>query len=566
MTWPGEVAAAAAGGETPDRAGAFPRLAAETIEVLAAAGTRRPTGAGEVLYREGDPTCGDFLVVTEGLVATVEGLDAVPRVVGVHGPGRFLGELSLLTGQAMFLSAVVAEAGEVVAIPVRRLREIVAEDPALGDVVFRAYMVRREVLVEDGAGLRIVGSAFSPGTARLREFAARNRLPHHWIDLERDPDAETLLRHLGVSPGETPVVIWGSRVLRNPEPRELARTLGLRSPILTGAVCDLIVVGAGPAGLAAAVYGASEGLTTVVLESIATGGQAATSARIENYLGFPAGLSGGELAERAVIQAEMFGAGIRVAAEVAGIEQTDRGYRVRVGDGEAVDGRSVIIASGMRYRTLPLAGRERFEAACIHHAATPAEAQFCAGEPVTVVGGGNSAGQASLFLAGRAAAVELVVREARLDEHMSRYLVDRIERNPGIRVWLGCEVRELDGGNGALESVTIEDNGTGERHTVPARALFVFIGAVPHTAWLDGAVQLDERGHIVTGDAVTCADAGGTARPLPLETNRPGVFAAGDVRSGSIKRVASAVGEGAMAVQLVHQRLARSERRERRAP
>lgn len=565
MSGAAKSVAATARAETPDRAGAFPRLGPERIESLAAAGARRPTAIGEVLYREGDRTCGDFFVVTEGLVATVEGLDAAARVIGVHGPGRFLGELGLLTGQAMFLSAVVAEAGEVVAIPVRRLREIAAEDPALGDVVLRAYMARRDVLVEEGAGLRIVGSAFSPGTARLREFAARNRLPHRWIDLERDPDAESLLCHLGVSPGDTPLVIWGSRVLRNPDPRELARTLGLRSPVLADAVCDLIVVGAGPAGLAAAVYGASEGLATVVLESIAAGGQAATSARIENYLGFPAGLSGGELTERAVIQAEMFGAGIRVAAEVAGIEQAECGYRVQVGDGEEISGRSVIIASGMRYRTLPLAGRERFEAACIHHAATPAEAQLCAGEPVTVVGGGNSAGQAALFLAGRAAAVDLVVREARLDQHMSRYLVDRIERSPGIRVWLGCEVRELDGGSGLLESVTIVDNGTGERHTVPARALFVFIGAVPHTAWLDGALQLDERGHIVTGDAVDCADDGEPARRLPLETSLPAVFAAGDVRSGSIKRVASAVGEGAMAVQLVHQRLAQPQRTARRA-
>jgi len=545
--------------ETPDLQGAFPRLSEEQIESLAVGGTRRATRPGEILCREGDPTC-DFLVILDGLVAVVEGLGAGERVVAVHGPGRFLGELSLLTGQALFLSAVVRDAGQVLAVPVERLRAIVGEDPALGDLILRAYLARRAFLLEVGAGLRIVGSRFSPDTVRLREFAARNRLPHRWIDLERDQEAESLLRELGVAPEETPVVIWGAALLRNPDNAELARAIGLRASAPVEDTCDLLVVGAGPAGLGASVYAASEGLRTLTLESLATGGQAGTSSRIENYLGFPAGISGGELAERAVIQAEKFGAGINVPAEATGIERGNGAYRVSLRDGTELAGRTVLVATGMRYRKLPLARLEEFEGASVHYAATLAEAQLCRGDPVVVVGGGNSAGQATLFLARHASVIHLVARERALDENMSRYIVDRIERSPPVRVMLASEVRALSGRDGNLDAVEVEDNRSGERRTIPARALFVFIGAVPHTAWLDGQLQLDDGGYILTGDQVTCdEDEDGPTdllRPLPLETSWPGVFAAGDVRSGSIKRVAAAVGEGAMAVRLVHQHLA----------
>lgn len=546
--------------ETPDLQGAFPRLSAEQIESLAVGGTRRATRPGEILYREGDPTC-DFLVILDGLVDVVEGLGGGERVVAVHGPGRFLGELSLLTGQALFLSAVARDAGQVLAVPVERLRAIVGEDPALGDLILRAYLARRAFLLEVGAGLRIVGSRFSPATVRLRQFAARNRIPHRCIDLERDPEAESLLRELGVAPEETPVVIWGATLLRNPDNAELARAIGLRAPAPVSEIRDLLVVGAGPAGLAASVYAASEGLSTLTLESVAAGGQAGTSSRIENYLGFPAGLSGGELAERAIIQAEKFGAGINVPNEATGIERRNGGYYVSLRDGTEIGGRAVLLATGMRYRKLPLARLEEFEGASVHYAATLAEAQLCLGDPAIVVGGGNSAGQAALFLASHAGEVHLVVREAELDQNMSRYLVDRIERSPSIRVMLESEVRGLTGRDGNLEAVEVEDNRSGERRTVPARALFIFIGAVPHTAWLDGRLQLDDGGYILTGDLVACDEEEDSppaerVRPLVLETSWPGVFAAGDVRSGSIKRVASAVGEGAMAVRLVHQHLA----------
>jgi thioredoxin reductase (NADPH) len=455
---------------------------------------------------------------------------------------------------------VVRDPGEVLAVPVESLRAIVAEDAALGDLILRAYLMRRAYLLEVGAGLRIAGSRFSPDTRRLRDFLARNRVPHRWIDLERDREAESLLRDLGVPAEETPVVVWGAAVLRNPDNAELARAIGLQVPASTEATRDLIVVGAGPAGLAACVYGASEGLSTVSLESVAAGGQAGTSSRIENYLGFPAGVSGGELAERAVIQAEKFGGGISVPAEATSIERQDGTYRIRLRDGIEVAGRTVVVATGMRYRKLPLARLEEFEAASVHYAATPVEARLCRGDPVVVVGGGNSAGQATLFLTRHAGEISLVVRETELDENMSRYLVDRIERTPSVRVMLHTEVRALSGSGGNLESVEVEDNLTGERRTIPARALFVFIGGVPHAGWLDGQLQLDEGGYILTGDEVLCdedGDAAGRPRPLPLETSWPGVFAAGDVRSGSIKRVASAVGEGAMAVRLVHQHLAR---------
>ncbi|MEA2284879.1 MAG: thioredoxin reductase, partial [Solirubrobacteraceae bacterium] len=295
--------------ETEDRTGAFPRLNPGQIEALARYGERRPTQAGEVLFREGDREY-DLHVILGGKVAIVEGYGSPrERLIGVHGAGRFLGELNLLTGQASFLTAVVVEPGEVLVVPVERLRELVTQDSALGDLILRAFLLRRYVLIGLGTGFRIVGSRYNPDTRRLREFAARNRLPHHWIDLEEDPEAEALLRELGVSPDETPVVIHGGReVLRNPSTMELARLFGLPVPEPTDTVCDLVVVGAGPAGLAAAVYGASEGLDTVALDAIATGGQAGTSSRIENYLGFPAGISGGELAERAVLQAEKFGA------------------------------------------------------------------------------------------------------------------------------------------------------------------------------------------------------------------------------------------------------------------
>jgi thioredoxin reductase (NADPH) len=537
--------------ETPDLDGAFPRLSEQQLLALEAHGERRRVRQGEVLYREGDERC-DFYVVLEGQVAILEGYGGAVRVVAVHGPRRFLGELGLLTGQAAFLTAVALEPGEVLVVPVERLRELVSQDAAFGDLVLRAYLIRRSMLIELGAGFRIVGSRYSPDTRRLREFAARNRLPHRWIDLEKDKEAERLLRQLGVAPEETPVVIWrGEQVLRNPTNAELARAIGLPAPKPGGTVCDLVIVGAGPAGLAAAVYAASEGLATVTFDAIATGGQAGTSPRIENYPGFPSGISGSELTERTVIQAEKFGADINVPAEATALEQRDGHHLVRLDDGQAVEGRTVVVATGARYRKLPVPRLEEFEGTSVHYAATHVEAQLCHGDPVAVVGGGNSAGQAAVFLMKHAARVSLLIRGGDLGRSMSRYLADRIERTPGIEVLRHTEVRELVG-EGALEAVGVEDSRTGSRRRLEARALFVFIGAEPHTGWLGDRLALDDRGFILTGaDAVR--DDG--RQPFLLETSLPGVFAAGDVRSGSIKRVTSAVGEGAMAIRLAHEYL-----------
>jgi thioredoxin reductase (NADPH) len=530
--------------ETPDLHGAFPRLSDEQIKRLSLDGERRPTEPGQVLFQEGDDEY-DFHVVLDGHVGTQAGEGPEARMVAVHGPGRFLGELNLLTGGPSFLTATALEAGEVLVVPAARLRQLVAEDSELGDLVLRAYLARRNILIGLGAGVRIIGSRFSADTRRLRELAARNRLPHRWMDLEEDPQAETLLRQIGIRPDETPVVIWRDLVLRNPSNSDLARALGQPLPVSDVTLFDLLVIGGGPAGLAASVYGASEGLSTLMLEGVAPGGQAGSSSRIENYLGFPSGISGAELAERALLQAEKFGANVTVPAEAAAFEVEGEGrYAIEVDDGSRVAGRAVVIATGSRYRKLQVAGLEDFEGTSVFYAATVVEAMFCVDDPVIVVGGGNSGGQATIFLADHAARVTLVVREDELTENMSRYLADRIERAPSVDVRLHTELRELVGGH-RLEGAVVEDTHTGERAKLPALALFVFIGAAPHSAWLGDQVELDDGGYVRTGRDGS----------LLLETNLPGVFAAGDVRSGSIKRVASAVGEGAMAVRLVHERL-----------
>jgi thioredoxin reductase (NADPH) len=535
--------------ETPDLYGAFPRLSDAQLDVLGTQGEVRKLDEGTVLYAAGDVVA-DFFVVRSGLAATVED----DRVVAVHGPGRFLGELSLLTGQAALLTAKVAEAGEMLVVAADRVRAMGLQDPALGDLILRAYLQRRSLLIGLGVGLRIIGSRYSPDTRRLRDFAARNRLPHRWIDLEEDTAADTLLRSLGIAPEETPVVIWsGEKVLRNPTNAELARAIGGGPPSFRDNACDLAVVGAGPAGLAAAVYAASEGLTTVVLDSVATGGQAATSPRIENYLGFPAGVSGGELAERAVIQAAKFGATLNVPAQVVALEGWDGRYALRLSDAPAVRARTVLISTGARYRRLDVPDVDRFDSTCVYYAATPFEAQACRGAPVAIVGGGNSAGQAAIFLAEHAERVRLLIRGGDLGENMSRYLVDRIERNADIEVMRHTEVRELVGDE-SLRLLTVVDNRTGVEHRIPANALFVFIGAEPNTAWLGDSLALDRNGFILTGpDLRRQPGDDESGRPFLLETSLPSVFAAGDVRSGSIKRVASAVGEGAMAVRFVHQ-------------
>jgi len=549
-------------GETPDLSGAYPRLSEERIRMLSFYGSRRPTSRGELLIVEGQPDEA-FIVVLSGRVAIVKAFGTPEQqIVRVHGSGRFLGELGLLTGQVAFFTAIVLDPGEVLEVPTDRLRECLLREPAFGDEILRACLIRRSMAIGEGHGFRIVGSRFSADTRRLREFAARNRLPHRFVDLESDADAESLLRALNITPAETPVVVWRDKVLRNPDPTELAALIGQRPARPPSQLNDLVVIGAGPAGLAAAVYGASEGLLTQVLDAVAAGGQAATTSRIENYLGFPAGISGAELADRAVVQATKFGATIRAPAEAVALDIAGMQHVVRLHGGDTLTTRTLVIATGARYRRLPVPRLEEFEQTSVYYAATQVEAQLCVNDPVVVVGGGNSAGQAALFLADHAREVHLVVREHSLDEFMSRYLADRILHDQRIEVRPHTEVRELVGERGQLEAVLVEDTDDGSRSTLPARELMVFIGADPCTGWLAGTVALDSGGYVRTGpDAVLAAGSDGADReprktPALLETNIPGVFAAGDVRSGSTKRVASAVGEGAMAVRLVHEHLA----------
>ena len=461
----------------------------------------------------------------------------------------------------MYLTAVVREGGEVLAIPRERLKEVVTEEPNLSDIILKAFLARRSWGMRTGLGLRIIGSRHSSDAARLREFAARNRVAHVWIDLD-DPKAEALLERFGVKPSDTPVILWqGVDVLKNPTNFELARIIGLKVDAPREQTYDLVVVGAGPAGLGASVYGASERLSTLALESVALGGQAGTSSRIENYLGFPAGLSGFELTSRALVQADKFGARAAVPQEAVGLTREDGYYSVELSEGGKVAARSVIAATGARYRRLEISQLERFEGVSIHYAATEVEAQRCEGEEVVVVGGGNSAGQAALFLAGRTRRVYLLIRSGDLGKSMSSYLVERIMATKNVELLANNEVRELMGED-HMDGVVVEDNRSGARRTLGARALFFFIGAAANTGWLQGVVELDEQGFILTGRALEGSALeedtwqGLSREPYPLESSLPGVFAAGDVRSGSIKRVASAVGEGSMAVRLVHQYLA----------
>ena len=479
---------------------AFPTLDGSQISFLRQYGEVRETEAGQMLFQEGD-TSYDFIVILDGSVNIVENFGGEARTIATHGTGRFLGEMNMLTGQAVYLSAVVGESGEVLAISPENLREIVTEEPNLSDIILKAFLARRQVLMNVGTGLRIVGSHHSRDALRLREFAVRNRLPHAWLDLE-EAGVDGVLKEFEVDQSETPVAIWHGRALKNPTNAEVARTIGLDVDNSGEQTYDLIVVGAGPAGLAATVYGASEGLSTLNLESVALGGQAGTSSRIENYLGFPAGLAGSELAGRAMVQANKFGARTTVPQEACVLEEENGCYKIRLSEGGKVRGNSVIVASGARYRRLDVPRLEEFEGLSVHYAATEAEAQMCAGDEVVVVGGGNSAGQAAVFLAGRTRKVYSTIRGGDLGKSMSRYLVDRVEATENIELLANTEVRELLGDEAPLEGVVVEDNRTGERRTLGTRAIFVFIGADANTGWLEDTLQLDEKGFVLTGGAV----------------------------------------------------------------
>jgi thioredoxin reductase (NADPH) len=539
-----------------------PTLREDQIEILRRYGQTKKTNAGDILFRAGD-TSNDFIVILDGVVEVIDDFVGEARTIGTFLAGRFLGELNMLTGQAMYLTAVVREGGEVLAIPRERLKEVVTEEPNLSDIILKAFLARRAYMIRTGLGLRIIGSRHSSDAARLREFAARNRLPHVWIELEEDPEAaEALLERFGVEPSETPVTVWqGKEVLKNPTIAEFARTTGLEVDAPMEVTYDVVVVGAGPAGLGAAVYGASEGLSTLALESTALGGQAGTSSRIENYPGFPAGLSGFELASRVLVQADKFGARTAVPQEAVGLRRGNDGhYRVELSEGSEVVARSVIAATGARYRRLEVPHLERFEGVSVHYAATEAEALACEGGEVVVVGGGNSAGQAAVYLASRTRRVYLLIRGDDLGKSMSNYLVRRIKYAEKVELLAHTEVRELVGED-RLAGIVVEDNRSGACRTLGARALFVFIGAEANTGWLEGAVELDQSGFVLTGAALERSVLEGSVwqersrDPFLLETSLPGVFAAGDARGGSIKRCTSAVGEGSMAVKFVHQYL-----------
>jgi thioredoxin reductase (NADPH) len=542
--------------EPPDRNGAFPRLNDDQRARLLAAGDMRKVVPGEVLFKDGDDSY-DFFVVESGAIAIVRGLGDEDHVIAVHGQHRFLGELNLLTGGRVYLSAVVRDAGEVIQVPLANLRRLVADDEELSNLILRAFMARRSILIEVGGGVRVIGSRYSLDARRLREFLARNRVPYHWVDLEEDEEAERSLRALGVEPGATPVVAGGQGVLRDPSNAEVAEMLGLGARGAPPPLCDLVVVGGGPAGLSAALYGASEGLDTQAIDAVAFGGQASTSARIENYLGFPTGISGSELTARASLQAGRFGARLMVPAEAMALSRENGHFSIELNTGDVVNGRTLIVATGARYRRLPVPRLEEFEGIGVYYAATQSEAQRCVGDPVLVVGGGNSAGQAAMFMSQQAASCRLMIRGGDLGKSMSRYLVDEIGNNDRVEVVTYHEVVELKGDQ-ELEAVIVRDTRSGEHSELPVKALFVFIGASPHTEWLQGHVALDEDGFVLTGTDLRDEQLSGFngERPYFLETSQAGIFAVGDVHSGSIKRVASAVGEGSMAVRLVHQRLA----------
>jgi len=536
---------------------AFPRLSQKQIEALRRWGQLRSLAAGDVLFKEGDRGF-SFFVVLEGAVEIVEQSRGTPHQVTVHEPGEFTGDVDMLSGRSSLVTGRATAPGQVLELTAAALRQAVDALPEFGEIVLKAFLTRRTLLLSEGfEGIKIVGSRFSPDAHRLRDFATRNAIPFTWIDLESDEQAETLLRQFGVPPSATPVVIGREgRYLTNPTVAELAHCAGLEAAIDPSELQDLIVVGAGPAGLAAAVYAASEGLDVLVVERIATGGQAGTSSRIENYLGFPTGISGSELMRNALLQAQKFGARITLPGTVQRLG-IDAGVRViTLADGTKIRGKCILVATGVEYRRLDVPRLGEFEGAGVYYAATDTETKMCLNEEIVVVGAGNSAGQAIVALSRYARRVHVVARTRDLGKSMSRYLVDRVESIDNVQIHRGAEVTALEG-DGHLQGVRIRED-SGEETRISTAALFLFIGADPRTEWLSGCVQLDKKGFVLTGAAMPPDTARSDLwraqgrTPFFLETSLPAVFAAGDVRSGSVKRCSSAVGEGAMAVSFIH--------------
>jgi len=545
------------------QAEAFPRLTAAQIARIERHGRRRQVEAGEILGEAGEPVTRIFVVVSGRL-----DLVRPPRWVGDEAPsfseGMFTGERSVLAG-GRFLARIQASTPcELIEVSREALLEIIRTDSELSDIFLRAFILRRLQLIDQSFGdVLLLGSNHCQGSLHIREFLTRNGHPYKFVDLDVDADSQAMLDQFHVSAGDIPVVICrGTVILRNPTIQQVADCLGLNPTIDRTAVCDLVIIGAGPAGLGAAVYAASEGLNVVMIEANAPGGQAGTSSRIENYLGFPLGISGQELAARAYDQAQKFGAKILIAKTVVRLDCNQKPYRVLFGEGEGepLRTRAIIIASGVEYRRLAVENLSRFEGAGVYYAATRMEAQLCTDEEIAVVGGANSAGQAAMFLAETAQRVHMLIRGDGLAKTMSRYLISRIEAHPKVELHTRTEIVGLEG-NGHLEQIAWRTGRGGPIQKEKIRHVFTMTGAAPSTKWLAGCLALDDKGFIKTGAALTADELAAAKWPLRraphlLETSLPGVFAVGDVRSGSTKRVASAVGEGSIAVATVHQILA----------
>src|SRR6266571_2608143 len=536
----------------------FPTLTPAQVARVAAHGRVRRVDQGDVLVEAGQQTA-RFFVVTEGLIEVVRPIGAAEDSVALFRPGQFTGEVNVLSGRRGFGRVRAAEPGEVIEVDRENLLTLVQTDSELSEILMRAFLLRRVQLIARGLGdVVLVGSTHCAGTLRIKEFLTRNGHPHTYLDLDRDAGVQDLLDRFRVGVADIPVVICRCTVvLRNPTNQQIAECLGFNDAIDRTHLRDLVVVGAGPAGLAAAVYAASEGLDVLVLESTAPGGQAGASSRIENYLGFPTGISGQELAARAFNQAQKFGAQLMIGHDAKGLTCDRKPYAIELDGASRVSARAVIIATGAEYRRLSLANLSRFEGAGVYYAATSMEAQLCKGEEVIVVGGGNSAGQAAVFLAETTKRVHILVRSDGLADTMSRYLIRRIEDHPAIVMHVRTEIVGLEGDR-HLERVRWRDNASGREETHDIRHVFSMTGAIPSTAWLRGCIALDARGFIKTGQDLSPDDLAAAHWPLPraprlLETSLPGVFAVGDVRSGSVKRAASAVGEGSIAIAAVHQ-------------
>jgi len=535
----------------------FPRLEASQLEKVKPYGRARHVDRGELLFDIGDREV-PFFVVLSGELEIVRPDRDGEDVVTVHQPGEFTGEINMLSGRANLVQGRMKTPGEVIELDRPAFRKLLSADADLSELFMRAFIVRRVGLITHEQGdIIVLGSEFSADTLRLKQFLSRNGHPYQYTDVERDDEAMALLDRFQVSAEEVPLVYFTAKdtVIKNPTNRQIADCLGFSGDIDEDAVHDVVVVGAGPAGLAAAVYAASEGLDVVVLEGNVFGGQAGSSSKIENYLGFPTGISGQALAGRAYNQAQKFGAQIMAPRVASRLECAKRPYTLQLEDGDRHQARTVVIATGAQYRKLPEA--ERFDGLGIYYGATHVEALMCAHEDVIVVGGGNSAGQAAVFLAEHAKHVHMLIRGDSLADSMSRYLTQRIEMSPSITLHCRTEITELLGQE-RLESVVWTRNQTGETERLDVRHVFMMIGAVPNTHWLEGCIDLDDKGFIRVGSDLRNGDAKGTPWPLltrapfPLETSRPGIFAAGDVRSDSVKRVASAVGEGSVCVQYLH--------------